>query len=125
MMTAHDTARWFSLHQSSKAAQVECLLEVGTSFKRSHMEKELPRLTGALREYGGVSSRLSREVVKLDEAVLFQKREKKKRREGEGGGSSWGTIAEEVAAQCGKQHSVKVWSAMSYMHAIMLTVWYA
>ena len=72
------------------------------------MEKELPRLTSVLREYGGVSSRLSREVVKLDESILLQKREKRKRREGEGGGNSWGKIAEEVVAQCGKQHSVKV-----------------
>ncbi len=74
------------------------------------MERELPRLTSALREYGGVSSRLSREVVKFDEAVLRQKRERKKRREGEEGGGSWNTIAENVVAQSGKQNSVKVWS---------------
>ena len=71
------------------------------------MERELPRLTSALREFGGVSSRLSREPVCLNEAAVLKKREKKKNDFADDQ-ASWAKITEEVVAQCSKHDATKV-----------------
>ena len=86
------------------------LLDAGTSFRKIRvikMERELPRLTSALREFGGVSSRLSREPVSLNETAVRRKREKKKN-DFSDDQKSWGMITEEVVAQCSKQDVTKV-----------------
>ncbi len=101
----HDTTQWFLV--SSKAAKTLRILETGTSFKSNVLDMELPRLTRALREFGGVSPRLSREPVELDEAVLLKKREKT-RKGSEDDRNSWGKMSEDVVTQCGKHNSVKV-----------------
>ncbi len=120
----HDTrTRWFLV--SSKAAKALRLLETGTSFKSNVLEMELPRLTRALREFGGVSPRLSREPVELDEAVLLKKREKTKKGS-EDGRNSWGKVSEDVVAQCGKHNSVKVWPRTEHAnqcHWLACSLW--
>ena len=93
------------LERESRALR---LLDAGTSFRKNRvikMERELPRLTSALREFGGVSSRLSREPVSLSEAAVRRKREKKNFSDDQ---KSWAKITEEVVAQCSKHDATKV-----------------
>ena len=65
-----------------------------------------PRLSSALRAYGGVSAPLSSESVALDERMLRRKQRKK--------GSdlasekSWSQMISEVVANCDKSDEVKV-----------------
>ena len=65
----------------------------------------MPRLSGALRAFGGVSSRLSRESVWFDQALLRRKQKRKK--EESSGDKTWKEVTEIVCAQCIKQNESK------------------
>lgn len=106
----HDTKDLASRTRASKTLVIERLLHTGASFRKTRvlkMDRELPRLTSALREFGGVSSPLSREPVYLDEAVLIKKREKKKK-ERASSQESWAVLTEDVLAECSKHDANKV-----------------
>lgn len=98
---------------SHKEAQLKRFLETDVSFRKIAViemdpkQQQLPRLTGALRAFGGVSSRLSREPVRLDEVQLKNKQARRKK-ESKQSQKSWNKASEEVVSQCSKQDSGKV-----------------
>lgn len=93
------------------------LLENKVSFtqlrKMQAPTERLPRLSGALRAYGGVSAPLSVEPVALEERVLRRKQRKK----GDELASerTWQEVTAEVVASCSKQDEAKV-SLDTYTH---------
>lgn len=68
--------------------------------------QELPRLSGALRAFGEVSSALSREPITIDESLVRRKR--KKRLASRTDEKSWAKLSEEILGHCSKQDRQKV-----------------
>ena len=110
---------------SYKEAKLQRFLETDVSFKKTTViemdpsQQQLPRLTGALRVFGGVSSRLSRESVSLDE-VLLRKKQDRKKNESRETQKTWDKLTEEVVAQCSKQESAKVARVLSSVGVLSL-----
>lgn len=102
------------------------LLEAELTFKRNRImqppSQELPRLSSALRAFGGVSSHLSREAVWFDENLLRRKQKRKK--EATSSEKSWKDVVETVSTQCIKEHiskaSNKQWCAFIRTHNIII-----
>lgn len=65
-----------------------------------------PRLSGALRAYGGVSSPMSSEPVALEERVL--RRKKRKKRDELASEKTWPQVTVEVLSSCDKSDEVNV-----------------
>lgn len=65
-----------------------------------------PRLSGALRAYGGVSSPLSSEPVALEERVL--RRKKRKKGDELASEKTWSQVTAEVVSSCNKSDEVNV-----------------
>lgn len=91
-------------------AKLQAFLTGEVSLRRNRIMqtqvKGLPRLTTALRNFGGLSSDLSREPVIVDEMVIRNKRKRKiaSRSDEE----SWARVSEMVLAQCGRHNEQKV-----------------
>lgn len=101
---------------SDSQRRLRRLLEADLAFKRNRImqppSKELPRLSSALRAFGGVSSHLSRETVWFDETLL--KRKQKRKKEASSGEKTWKQVAEIIATQCIKQNETK-----ARMHGVL------
>lgn len=89
---------------------MRALLEGEVTFRRNRVMypsgKELPRLSGALRAFGEVSSALSREPITIDESLVRRKR--KKRLASRTDEKSWAKLSEEILGHCSKQDRQKV-----------------
>ena len=68
--------------------------------------KERPRLTVALRAFGGLSSDASKEPAFIDERLIQRKRAKK----ADGGcdEKAWAKLRDDVTSQCAKSDVLKV-----------------
>ena len=69
-------------------------------------KRELPRLSGALRVFGRVSSDLSREAVSIDEALVRQKRQRMKPAPVDE--KSWADLTSELLSSCSRSNEGKV-----------------
>lgn len=102
--------------KSYDEARLQTILEGQVYLRRNRVmlpsSKQVPRLTGALRAFGEVSSEDSREDVSFDESLLLTKRKRKP-----GSGSTektWGKVTEKVLAACGRQDERKVRFCLQY-----------
>ena len=95
---------------SYNEARLQALLEGQITLHRNRVmlpsAKQLPRLTGALRAFGDVSSQLSREEVSIDETLLIQKR--KRKLAGGSGEKGWRELSEDILSRCSGQDKKKV-----------------
>lgn len=95
---------------SPEEAKLLAALERDISLRRRKIMqpsgKELPRLSGALRAFGGLTSEASYDPVCIDETLVRKKQKKKMTSTPTENG--WEKVSEEVTQQCSKQDAPKV-----------------
>ena len=95
---------------SPKEAKLLAALERDISLRRRKVMqpsgKELPRLSGALRAFGGLTSDASCDPVCIDETLVRKKQKKKTTITPTE--KSWEQVSEDVTLQCSKQDAPKV-----------------
>ena len=88
-------------------ARLRAILEGEITFRRNRVlqpsGREPPRLTWVLRAFGGVSSELSCEPVVIDEAIIREKRKRRRANE-----KSWATVSEETLSLCSRHSEANV-----------------
>ena len=106
------SAKGYLVRELDPEQKLKRVLESGSKISYTQLKKmqapadRLPRLSGALRAYGGVSAPSSLEPVALEEKVL---RRKQKKKGGElASDKNWAHMTEEVVAGCSKQDQAKV-----------------
>lgn len=108
------TVEWMltsGLSQKQKEAKVLAVLEGDASLRRKKIimqpsGKELPRLSGALRAFGGLTSEVSYDPVSVDETLVRKKQ--KRKNTSSSTEKNWDKVFEEVTALCSKQDAPKV-----------------
>ena len=100
-----------------KEAKLLAVLEGDASLRpRKIMQpsaKELPRLSGALRAFGGLTSEVNYVPVSIDET--FVRKKQKTKNASSSTEKNWSEVSEEVTALCNKQDTSKVirhWCAL-------------